>query len=72
VDPEDDLLGRDPVAVLERLDPRLGRVALGENVADEVLRLVDAAQDRSWRAKTSMVTTGSMPSRARIDSARAK
>ena len=46
VDPEDDLLRRDPVAVVERLDPRLRRVAFGEDVADQVLRLVDPAEDR--------------------------
>ena len=45
-DPEDDLLGGDLVPVVERVDTRLGGVAFGEDVADEVLRLVDAAQGR--------------------------
>ena len=45
-DPEDDLLGRDAVAVVERLELGLGRVGLGEDVAEQVLRLVDPAQDR--------------------------
>src|SRR5207237_1044706 len=45
VDAEDDLLRRDHVAVVKRLDLRLGRVAVGENVTDEILRLVDPAQD---------------------------
>ena len=45
-DPEHDLLGRDPVAVLERVHAGLGWIAGGEDVADEVLRLVHAAQDR--------------------------
>ena len=45
-DPEDDLLGRDPVAVVERLDLRLGRVASARTWPMQVLRLVDPAQDR--------------------------
>ena len=45
-DPEDDLLGPDRVAVVERLDRDLVRVAAGEDVAEEVLRLVDPAQHR--------------------------
>ena len=44
-DPQDDLLGRDDVAVVERLELRLARVGVGEDVAEQVLRLVDAAQD---------------------------
>ncbi len=43
-DPEDDLLGADPVTIGERLDVGLGRVGGREDVADEVLRLVDPAQ----------------------------
>ena len=44
-DPEHDLLGLDDVAVRERLDLRLGRIGAGEDVAEQVARLVDAAQD---------------------------
>ena len=44
-DPQHDLLGRDPVAVGERLELRLARVRRGEHVAEQVLRLVDPAQD---------------------------
>src|SRR3954466_9203621 len=40
-DPEDDLLRPDPIAVVERLDGGLGRIAVGEDMADQVLRLVD-------------------------------
>ena len=39
-------LGADPVAVLERVHAGHGWIAGGEDVADEVLRLVHAAQDR--------------------------
>ena len=44
-DAQDDLLGDDVVAVGQRLEPGLGRVGAGEHVAEEVARLVDAAQD---------------------------
>ncbi len=44
-DPEHDLLRPDDVAVVQRLEPRLGRVGLGEHVAEQVARLVDPAQD---------------------------
>ena len=44
-DPQDDLLGPDDVAVVERLEPGLGRVGAGQHVAEQVARLVDAAQD---------------------------
>ena len=45
-DPEHDLARPDPVAVIERLDRRLVRIALREHVPQQVLGLVDAAQDR--------------------------
>ena len=45
-DPEDDLLRRDRVTVIERFDPGLGEVGIGQDVAEKVLRLVDPAQDR--------------------------
>ena len=44
-DPEDDLLGLDGVAVVERLEPCLARVGTGEHVPQQVPRLVDPAQD---------------------------
>ncbi len=44
-DPEDDLLGFDGVAVGQRLEPRLVGVGSGQDVAEQVARLVDAAQD---------------------------
>ena len=44
-DAQDDLLGRDQVAVVERLELGLARVGRGEDVAEQVLGLVDAAQD---------------------------
>ena len=44
-DPQHDLLGRDRVAVGQRLEPGLGRVGTGQDVAEQVARLVDAAQD---------------------------
>ena len=43
-DAQDDLLGLHEVAVVERLDRRLDRVGVGEDVAEQVLGLIDAAQ----------------------------
>ena len=52
---------------LERLEARLRRVGRGQDVAEQVPGLVDRRTGRRrWRAKTSMVTTGSSPSRARM------
>ena len=50
-DPEDDLLRREGVAVLERLDGQLGRVGVAEDVGEEALRLVDPAQDAALAAE---------------------
>ena len=44
-DAQHDLLGPDDVAVLERLELRLAGRGLRQHVAEEVARLVDAAQD---------------------------
>src|SRR5439155_22745168 len=45
-DPADDLLRRDAIAVLERLDLELCRVGVLEHMREQRLCLVDAAQDR--------------------------
>ena len=71
-DPQDDLLGLDDVAVVERLEAGLGRVRAGEHVAQQVRASSMPHRTASWRAKTSIVTSGSRPSLARMVSARAK
>ena len=72
-DPEDDLLGPDRVAVVERLDLRSRR---GRSSARTWPRRFFASSIphsiASWRAKTSIVTSGSRPSRSRMLAARAK
>ena len=45
-DSQHDLLGRDVVAVVQRLDLDLIQVCLGQHVREQVLGLLDAAQDR--------------------------
>ena len=45
-DAQHDLARRDPIAVRERLDLRLRRVAIREDVTEQVLRLIDATQHR--------------------------
>ena len=50
-DPEDDLLGVERIAVVERLERHRSVAVVAEHVGEEVLRLVDAAQDAGLAAE---------------------
>ena len=71
-DAQHDLLGLHAIAVAERLDHRLVRLAVPQHVGQQTLTSSMPHSTASRRQKTSITTIGSMPSLARISSARAK